>query len=81
VAPSERAFEFLLNALRLTNGFTWRQFAERTGLSPIAIRPRLEAAAGQGLIALDVEGARATARGFELLDSVLEPFLPDTAPA
>lgn len=81
VAPPERAFEFLLNALRLTDGFTWRQFAERTGLSPIAIRPRLEAAAGQGLIALDAEGARATTRGFELLDSVLEPFLPDAAPA
>lgn len=81
VAPRERAFEFLLNALRLTDGFTWRQFAERTGLSPIAIRPRLEAAAAQGLIALDADGARATARGFELLDSVLEPFLPDTAPA
>lgn len=81
VAPPERAFEFLLNALRLTDGFTWRQFAERTGLSPIAIRPRLEAAAGQGLVALDAEGARATTRGFELLDSVLEPFLPDAAPA
>ena len=81
VAPPERAFEFLLNALRLTDGFTWRQFAERTELSPVAIRARLEAAAGQGLIALDAEGARATARGFELLDSVLEPFLPDTAPA
>ena len=27
------------------------------------------------------EGARATTRGFELLDSVLEPFLPDAAPA
>ena len=81
VAPPERAFEFLLNALRLTDGFTWRQFAERTGLSPLAIRPRLEAAAGQGLIALDALGARATARGFELLDSVLEAFLPDTASA
>lgn len=81
VAPPERAFEFLLNALRLVDGFTWRQFAERTGLSPFAVRPRLEAAAGQGLIVLDADGARATARGFELLDGVLEPFLPDAAPA
>ena len=80
VAP-ERAFEFLLNALRLTDGFTWRQFAERTGLSPMAIRPRLEVAAGWGLIALDAHGARATARGFQLLDSVLENFLPETASA
>lgn len=81
VAPAERAFEFLLNALRLTDGFTWQQFAERTGLSPMGIRARLATAAGQGLISLDAHGARATARGFELLDGVLEQFLPDAAEA
>ncbi|MFZ5493369.1 MAG: radical SAM family heme chaperone HemW [Pseudomonadota bacterium] len=81
VAPTERAFEFLLNALRLTDGFTWQQFAERTGLSPMGIRPRLATAAGQGLISLDAHGARATARGFELLDGVLEQFLPESTPA
>ena len=77
----ERAFEFLLNALRLRAGFTWAQFRERTGLSLTAIRPRLEQAAQRGLLTLDRQGACATERGFDLLDSVLEDFLPTATPA
>jgi len=76
LSADERAFEFLLNALRLCEGFTWTQFRERTGLPLTAIRPRLELAAQRGLVALDGAGARATERGFDLLDSVLEEFLP-----
>ncbi len=76
LSAHERAFEFLLNALRLCDGFSWTQFRERTGLPLTAIRPRLEQAAQRGLVTLDGEGARATERGFDLLDSVLEDFLP-----
>lgn len=76
MSADERAFEFLLNALRLCEGFTWTQFRERTGLPLTTIRPRLEQAAQRGLVTLDGQGARATERGFDLLDSVLEEFLP-----
>lgn len=78
LSADERAFEFLLNALRLCAGFTWTQFRERTGLPLTAIRPRLEQAAQRGLVTLDGEGVSATRRGFDLLDSVLEDFLPTT---
>ena len=77
----ERVFEFLLNALRLVDGFTWRQFGERTGASLGAVRPRLQEAARQGLVTVDAHGARATSRGFDLLDSVLECFLPTSVDA
>ncbi|HCO42773.1 MAG TPA: hypothetical protein DIT63_01495, partial [Gammaproteobacteria bacterium] len=53
----ERVFEFLLNALRLVDGFTWRQFGERTGASLGAVRPRLQEAARQGLVTVDTHGA------------------------
>jgi oxygen-independent coproporphyrinogen-3 oxidase len=78
LSADERAFEFLLNALRLCEGFCWKQFRERTGLPLTTIRPRLELAAQRGLVTLDGAGARATERGFDLLDSVLEEFLPAT---
>ncbi|GAB4359417.1 MAG: radical SAM family heme chaperone HemW [Immundisolibacter sp.] len=77
----ERVFEFLLNALRLVDGFTWRQLGERTGASPGAVRARLLEAARDGLVTVDTQGARATPRGFDLLDSVLERFLPTSVDA
>ncbi|OGI40879.1 MAG: YggW family oxidoreductase, partial [Candidatus Muproteobacteria bacterium RBG_16_62_13] len=40
-AGCELAFEFLLNTLRLTEGFTETLFRERTGLDPGIIRERL----------------------------------------
>ncbi|WP_372718085.1 radical SAM family heme chaperone HemW [Immundisolibacter sp.] len=81
LSADERAFEFLLNALRLCAGFTWAQFRERTGLPLTAVRPRLDQAAQRGLVTLGSEGARATSRGFDLLDSILEDFLPVATPA
>jgi coproporphyrinogen III oxidase-like Fe-S oxidoreductase len=38
----DRVFEFMLNALRLTETFDEAQFASRTGLQATALRARLE---------------------------------------
>jgi hypothetical protein len=43
--------------------------------------PKVQAAARQGLVTVDTHGARATSRGFDLLDSVLECFLPTSVDA
>ena len=42
VAAADLPFEFMMNALRLTEGFPLRLFAERTGLTLDSIRPLLD---------------------------------------
>ena len=75
VGADDLPFEFMMNALRLTEGFPARLFAERTGLTLEAIRPQLEAAAAKGL--LDVTPARIapTERGRRFLNDLLQLFL------
>jgi len=74
---AELAFEFLLNALRLTDGFAPAQFTARTGLAFETLRPRLEALAALGLLDLGPESVRASARGARFLNEILERFLPE----
>lgn len=75
VEGAERAFEFLLNALRLTAGFALEDFEQRTGLSRSLILPRLDALGERGLIERDDQQVRASARGLELLNDILTEFL------
>ena len=48
VARDDLPFEFMLNALRLRDGFALAQFTERTGLPLTAIEQPLQEAAAQG---------------------------------
>ncbi|HEY5324372.1 MAG TPA: radical SAM family heme chaperone HemW [Caldimonas sp.] len=76
VARAELAFEFMLNALRLRDGFELARFAERTGLPLSAIARPLEEAERRGLVARDLHHVRPTERGFDFLNDLLELFLP-----
>jgi oxygen-independent coproporphyrinogen-3 oxidase len=76
VAESELAFEFMLNALRLVDGFPIALFAERTGLAMLAIEPQMRQAEALGLIARDHEWVRPTDKGRRFLNDLLERFLP-----
>jgi oxygen-independent coproporphyrinogen-3 oxidase len=76
VAASELPFEFMLNALRLVEGFPVALFAERTGLPITTIERELAAAEEQGFIARDHQWIRPTERGQRFLNDLLEPFLP-----
>ena len=69
-------FEFMLNALRLKDGFELARFGERTGLPLTAIAAPLAAAEARGLLARDLHRAWPTARGFELLSDLQALFLP-----
>jgi oxygen-independent coproporphyrinogen-3 oxidase len=51
VAPDELPFEFMLNALRLNEGFAAEEFEVRTGLEIDAIACTLAQAIGKGLLA------------------------------
>lgn len=75
VAPKERAFEFLMNHLRLPEGFPEERFAERTGLATDALEPRLSACLEDGLLERQRGWIRCTEIGFAFLDDVLQRFL------
>ena len=76
VARSALPFEFMLNALRLREGFELERFAERTGLPLSAIASPLDAAERRGLIERDFVRVRPTVRGFDFLSDLQALFLP-----
>ncbi|MEK6551654.1 MAG: radical SAM family heme chaperone HemW [Pseudomonadota bacterium] len=81
-AGRELAFEFLLNALRLNEGFTDQLFRERAGLDLELIRPSIERALARGLLIRDAHGIRPSEHGARFLNDLLVEFLPPAgAPA
>jgi putative oxygen-independent coproporphyrinogen III oxidase len=73
------AFEFMLNALRLTDGFPAALFRERTGLSLATVSPALTQAGARGLIEHDAEAIRITPLGRRFLNDLIALFLPEHA--
>ena len=73
----EIAGEFMMNALRLNDGFTLPQFASRTGLSYAQLEPQLELLCQRDLLVRDRNAVRATDTGRRFLDSVIAEFFPD----
>jgi putative oxygen-independent coproporphyrinogen III oxidase len=77
VARADLPFEYMLNALRLRNGFGLRDFTERTGLAITAIEAGLQEAERKGLIERDFARVRPTVRGFDFLSDLQELFLQE----
>jgi oxygen-independent coproporphyrinogen-3 oxidase len=75
VPAGEVPFEFMLNALRLIDGFPTTLFTERTGLPITLLEPQLRAAEDQRLIERDWQHIRPSARGRLFLNELLELFL------
>jgi len=75
VARADLPFEFMLNALRLREGFAVAQFLERTGLPLSAIEQPLQEAERKGLIERDLMQVRPTQRGFDFLSDLQALFL------
>jgi oxygen-independent coproporphyrinogen-3 oxidase len=74
---AELVFEFMMNALRLPEGFAVAAFAERTGLPIAAAEKGLAQADARGLIERDHARVRPTERGQRFLNDLLEIFLPE----
>lgn len=72
----DRVFEFMMNALRLHEGFALELFTARTGLAATALAPGLARGEAQGLLLRDLHGLRPTARGRRFLNDLLQCFLP-----
>jgi putative oxygen-independent coproporphyrinogen III oxidase len=77
VPARDLPFEFMLNALRLRQGFTLSQFSERTGLPISTLTPALQQAERQGWIERDLSTVRPTERGFDFLSDLQALFLPE----
>jgi putative oxygen-independent coproporphyrinogen III oxidase len=75
VARKDVGFEFMLNALRLTDGVPSSLFAERTGYPLALVREGLAAAAARGLIEPDPAVLRPTALGRRFLNDLQQLFL------
>jgi putative oxygen-independent coproporphyrinogen III oxidase len=79
VDPNELGFEFMLNALRLKQGFAEHLYSERTGR-------RLDGESGYqraidlGLLQHSNGRVHATELGFRFLNDVISYFLPKVAP-
>ena len=76
VARAQLPFEFMLNTLRLREGFALADFTARTGLPLSAIAQPLAAAEAKGLIARDFVRVWPTERGFDFLSDLQALFLP-----
>ncbi len=76
LSPADVGFEFMMNALRLNDGFEIRLFAERTGLPMSVVEAPLLLAQSKGWIDVGSTHIRATEQGQRYLNDVLEVFLP-----
>jgi oxygen-independent coproporphyrinogen-3 oxidase len=75
VKRADLPFEYMLNALRLKEGFSLMDFTERTGLPMTAIQKSLDAAQAKGLIERDLMRVKPTTRGFDFLSDLQSLFL------
>jgi putative oxygen-independent coproporphyrinogen III oxidase len=76
ISRADLPFEYMLNALRLKDGFGLQQFSERTGLAITAIQKGLEEAERKGLIERDFSRVKPSLRGFDFLNDLQSLFLP-----
>lgn len=75
VAPTDLPFEFMMNALRLADGFHPSLFEARTAQPLSAILPQLKIAETDGLLHVSSEKIAPTAKGRRFLNVLLERFL------
>ncbi|MDD4977220.1 MAG: radical SAM family heme chaperone HemW [Gallionella sp.] len=77
VPHDELAFEFMLNALRLNQGFDATLYNERTSLALLGIQRELNEAQSRGLLFRDHQRIAPTVLGQRYLNDLLEIFLND----
>jgi putative oxygen-independent coproporphyrinogen III oxidase len=75
IDPKDLPFEFMLNALRLSDGVDTNTFSERTGLPLSAISKGLDEACKKGLLDENPSKLKATSLGLRYLNNLQEIFL------
>lgn len=77
VPKAELPFEFMLNVLRLIDGFPAALFEERTGLAWQTVMATLESLRAAGRVELEAGRCRPTDLGLRFLNDSLVAFLPE----
>ncbi|MFY8205642.1 MAG: radical SAM family heme chaperone HemW [Arenimonas sp.] len=75
ISPQNRPFDYMLNALRLIDGFSLRDFEFRTGLNREAITPQLNEAVQRGWLEISGDWAKPTELGMRFANDVMGLFL------
>ena len=76
IAAAQLPFEFMLNALRLNEGFDRDEFEARTGLAIGSIETALGTAQERGLLEVRARSWRPTELGRRFLNDLQQSFLP-----
>lgn len=74
LTTQEIPLEYMMNSLRLNQGFQTRQYEQRTGLAIDALKPKLDKLTQRGLLASSGSMIYPTATGRRFLNSLLEEF-------
>jgi putative oxygen-independent coproporphyrinogen III oxidase len=74
INPDQLSLEFMMNALRLTQGVNKELYAQRTGLNPSTIAELISQLEEDGLLSSQAANYCTTDRGMRYLDSVLQRF-------
>lgn len=77
LTAEDAGLEFMMNALRLNEGFAPPLFQERTGQPLTLVEAPLRQAEERGLIEWSIERIRPTEKGRLYLNELLQLFLPD----
>lgn len=77
VSAAELPFEFMLNALRLVEGFSLADFEQGTGLPAATVLPVLETLERRGLIERAGDRLKPSPLGFRFLNDLQSAFLPE----
>lgn len=77
LSPADVAGEFMLNALRLNDGFELTLFADRTGQDIAAVEETLRINQQRGLLEIEQGRVKASELGRRFLDSLVSEFFPD----
>ena len=75
IALERRPFEFMLNALRLVDGFTLTGFETSTGIARAEIEPQLQQAIAQQWLVIEDDRVKPTPLGRRFTNDVIELFL------
>jgi len=81
IAPERRPFEYMLNTLRLVEGFSLDSFEASTGLTRAQIAAQLDAAYAAGWLERDGDRVRPTELGRRFTNDVVALFLAEDAGA
>lgn len=79
VADGDRIFEFMLNRLRLHEGFSAGDFESATGLPFRELLPSLETVRARGLLEMTNSQWQPTDRGYAYLNDLQAHFLPTSS--